>query len=593
MENYDDLESHLRNKYDSVKFLLPALNQIYSFFPSKNSSGLISFRDVFEFISKDITGFKNDESGLKEKNDNNCKIEITEFKKYLCKFNDNFKMINWEYLEVFKNSIMYIYLEKEFIEYEKAILSHLLNEVNDKLESFNFVFIEKETLKVDFISNSLFFIFLYAYDIHHFIDKNVLEYKNVFLVSINNLNLNYFELDNNKNEILKRNFDIHNKYDKYFQFDCINFMQHYHFYVDILDTYNKEICQNKLFEKESIINIVMKNKIIVLVLHRSLSKSKDFDKFKFCISRNDVFYKFHIGGDNVDINYPFNLILNKLGKIKDSIVYSKLIENLGKYSKNNSINSAYLLNSFNKMEYFHDKYLMLDMIKDTVNNYKNLSNKCKIVYTKYKILKSKDNIGFTNNDTRYFKQFISDISFPIIIKYGNNNIDKYHTTIFCRSEENLKELILIDNEDIIMQEYIKSEFVLKLYRINGKTYVFKRKLNPSFLNNLNDNLIHIENRSIEKVFIIKKPENLCYLKDDELENIEINQYEDRSEFNIIASIFEENYKINLFGLDFVYNNDNYYFIDCNFFPGYKELINSISSLIRNHCYIYYKKYNQK
>ncbi len=60
--------------------------------------------------------------------------------------------------------------------------------------------------------------------------------------------------------------------------------------------------------------------------------------------------------------------------------------------------------------------------------------------------------------------------------------------------------------------------------------------------------------------------------------------------NRIGKEFEYESKKNLFGLDFLFNKDSntYCLIDCNYMPGYKELINDFSNILKQHILTYYK-----
>jgi hypothetical protein len=57
----------------------------------------------------------------------------------------------------------------------------------------------------------------------------------------------------------------------------------------------------------------------------------------------------------------------------------------------------------------------------------------------------------------------------------------------------------------------------------------------------------------------------------------------------ISKCFQHFSKTSLFGLDFLYDykNKEYYLIDCNLYPGYKELLHEFNGILTNHiCDLY-------
>jgi len=83
--------------------------------------------------------------------------------------------------------------------------------------------------------------------------------------------------------------------------------------------------------------------------------------------------------------------------------------------------------------------------------------------------------------------------------------------------------------------------------------------------------------------------------------VEFEEFDEFEEFKEIINLnflqkicqeFEYESKKTLFGLDFLYNKDtnNYTVVDCNNFPGYKELKGDFRIYLKKHIINYYKKY---
>jgi len=63
----------------------------------------------------------------------------------------------------------------------------------------------------------------------------------------------------------------------------------------------------------------------------------------------------------------------------------------------------------------------------------------------------------------------------------------------------------------------------------------------------------------------------------------------------IGECFENSSINSLFGLDFIfdYETKTTYLIDCNYYPGYRELVNDIHSMLSDHIIHYWNKHNNE
>ncbi len=60
----------------------------------------------------------------------------------------------------------------------------------------------------------------------------------------------------------------------------------------------------------------------------------------------------------------------------------------------------------------------------------------------------------------------------------------------------------------------------------------------------------------------------------------------------ISRSFQKFSDVSLFGLDFLYDhvNKEYYVIDCNLYPGYKELLHEFNGILTNHIENLYREF---
>ena len=439
---------------------------------------------------------------------------------------ENYSIIKQEFLnEIFKLGNLIILCDCIDNINKLVLILELLfpKEISSKL-----VIIHKCNLNSHISLDHLNFICHYDTLFMSEINKQFKTSKNIIYIQLTNYQLNYFN-SLYYNDITNTTLDVISKHKSFISLSALNFVQHICIYKDMIN------------------NINYNNRLIVLVFQRNLMRKKDFEKIYFYLSDSRVLYKFHIGGDDPLVNSPFHMINSKLGKIDDSIIYKTLLSNI------DSNDTYYNLNSCSKLEDFRNKSKMNEVIAQLVNKQKS------------SIIKH-PNISYIDNST-----------FPIIVKLGGVESKTHHDTYIINSMIELDELKHRFKAEIIMQEYIKSDYIIKGYRICNRNYYFKRQINHKLI----DNNYQISNITINKI--------------DKKLNETVNYYSEVTnypELDNLMNDFEEHTNKNLFGLDFIFNSldNSYYLIDCNFFPGYKELLNNISCLMNEHVLIYYNKY---
>lgn len=440
---------------------------------------------------------------------------------------------------------------------------------------------------------------------------------------------------------------------------------------------NASITKNIITKKQAI-DYLMKDKKEVLVFQRSLQRYKDFNKFYFYISDKKLIHKFHLGGDRAEVNAPFDIILCKLGKINDQTVYKDLIQNINSLNlsvnkdKNNDKKIVYITKC-NELSIFQDRTLMIDNIKHIIKDFrdealnKNITNSPKsnsdqsdhsktssssnydgvIDFPKtislskdhfydyvdfiknedvsLKILDEKINNDINDDTLGKFVNYLEtilkaqDITFPAMIKIGGYDQNKHHDTWIALNTYGIIEYLIkhpLNKRNIlIVQEYIASgNEIIKGYRIAGKDFFYKRKLNlENKINDLLKNNKQEEGQEIDLLgakdeFVYKKlnnnntyhhlnsvSKNLYKIENRSIEELTYEHQDGLRETNldVLMNYFEKKTNINLFGLDFLFDKERnkYYLIDCNFFPGYKELIPEIPNLINEHITKYYSEAN--
>ena len=169
------------------------------------------------------------------------------------------------------------------------------------------------------------------------------------------------------------------------------------------------------------------------------------------------------------------------------------------------------------------------------------------------------------------------------------------------SEEGLMNLFNNDNNNFfnnknnsyIIQERIKhGGIMIKNYNINEESYSFIR---PSLPDNAINNVHFKKNNVIDfyNEMIYKKNDILFENYEEEKVNLFKNKLAQKLEIiNKLSNVFINITKLTLFGLDFLYDEENekFYILEINYFPSYRELGKELHNKFDEHIIRFYNKY---
>ena len=201
-----------------------------------------------------------------------------------------------------------------------------------------------------------------------------------------------------------------------------------------------------------------------------------------------------------------------------------------------------------------------------------------------------------NNIKNIIKE--NNINFPFILK--PNSCERHEMKLII-SEEGLINIFNNKNDNFfnnnknnlyVIQERIKhGGIMIKNYNINEESFSFIRPSLPdNAINNknFNNNFIDFYNEMIYKkndiLFENYDEEKVENFKQKLLEKIEI--------INKLSNIFIKITKLTLFGLDFLYDeeNDKFYILEINYFPSYRELGKELHNKFDEHIIKFYNKF---
>lgn len=551
----------------NLHFYFPLLNQFFSYFPSPSEPAIIDEKTIlhdFQY-SKDALMNSNNYAHI----DLNSLIDLYTLGDFtiICECT-SLKDVYLQILSMLFPQIDFDTKEENRKNSKNSVFLNFVSESNLKNELK-----KNETQKK--------IVLHYKTDILYCLSN---EEPYFLLIQITVLNLNYFHVESFNRTNPFKSIELSTL--EYFPlmsivFTCTNIIQHLEFY--------NHINNGLLSFNHSSISEYSKGKTTVLVLVRSLFRKKDFYKVYFFISKGEVLYKYHIGGNDVHVNRPFHMVNSKMGKIDDRIYYKELLQSVD--TVNSHEESIFLLNSCSDLTIFQDKLKMNSLIFDLLS-----IEKLKFTHFTHSLCFDIDLcLSSELICDQIERQALTCLSFPFILKFGGLNTDDHHKTIIVLSSKGLSQVVKNEIHDsnsidearkgrvnLIIQEYVGSKYVIKAYRINRRTFFVKRKLN--------------QQETIEKVREIgflsinnKKNEE----SKGDISSNDIISSDSQKEIDIIMEVFERKTKKNLFGLDFLLEEpgkERLFLIDCNYFPGYKELKGSISQLMREHCLEYYKEF---
>ncbi len=387
-----------------------------------------------------------------------------------------------------------------------------------------------------------------------------------------------------------------------FMIQCIN-------YLDYINNYEKELKHlegNTLLEK-------IKSKTgcyIVFLIYRFFFKKKEIKRANIFIGNDKIFYNTYVGDYKKNCyDYLNKLYLNNKNQKPDGFIiklssniclkdYPELIEGIIKIRKEHP--EIFFSNNGDNTKIYLNRGLQINMI----DNFTKEFNSDKLVLP-YSIEESYLKIENFEKFQNFLKT--NNIKYPLMLKFSGDKKKYDHLIINIVCEDGLKNFVeffktytLKDNKDkikIVVQKFVNhGGYVIKLYRINDKSYFYYR---PSFP----DSKIEYINKFEEykRGFLeVTTPELITKNYRDFWEKVNgVNEnYKDLVDEKFLSKIgecFEKFSGDSLVGLDFVFDIENgiYYLIDVNQFPGYKELINEMNEIMSEHMVLGIKKTKEK
>lgn len=364
----------------------------------------------------------------------------------------------------------------------------------------------------------------------------------------------------------------------------------------------------------SILNQALKelNPINCLVIYRFLFKSGEIKRAHLFICNDKVNYIAFIGSigqesydEMLDLSInskaKIDCFLGKFSEVQELTRFNKMIKTIEAYCDKNK--QFYCINSLKHLDKFLIREKMISLMRDyckldSVTKLNNGTVAFPLSYSEHLI-----NVYTYNQVTSFMKK--NNLKLPLILKYTGPKLNYNHLLINIITDEGLRNYITFiqsftkgdeDKISVVMQSYVNhGGYVIKLYRINHKSYIFYRPSLPDAKEELVT--IHEEyKRGFYQTFTSALvTDEFCEFWNKVSHNSNVKQMVSEDYLNSLADIFEGYSENNLIGLDFVFDYENkvYYLIDVNCFPGYKELIGEFNELITNHVEYYYNKFKSE
>lgn len=421
--------------------------------------------------------------------------------------------------------------------------------------------------------------------------------KNDLVSSYNTLNINNLNIIRTKGIFF--NFSV------FFVIQMLN-------YCSIIQQISKTLPSNKSNDfalKQAIKEL---KPINCLIIYRYLFKSGEIKRAHLFICNSKVNYIAYIGSTgqssyddllDLSINYKgkIDCFLGKFSEVQELQYFDKMIKSIEAYCDKNK--DLYCINSLKHLDKFLIREKMIVLMQDycKLDSIAKLPNETIAFPLSYS--EQLTSVNTYEDITSYMKK--KNLSLPLILKFTGPKLEYNHLLINIITEEGLKNYIAFihsftqgdkDKISVVMQSYVNhGGYVIKLYRINHKSYIFYRPSLPDAREDLVS--IHEEyKRGFYQTFtsaLVTKEFREFWNKVSH--NIQVNKNVNEDYLNSLADIFEQYTDNNLIGLDFLYDYENkvYYLIDVNCFPGYKELIEEFNDLISNHVEYYYNRFKSK
>ena len=378
-------------------------------------------------------------------------------------------------------------------------------------------------------------------------------------------------------------------------FTATTFFQQKYIYQVILSLINetKEIHSNSILLEEK-----LTNKVKCLTAVKTGRSTKEYKKHMFFLSNEKCIFYPHLGGHDISLNKKFDVLLNRTFHTADFIKYKPLLNNLVDYTSKNR--EVLWIDNFNNIDGFILRDKMVELLTRfiSLNSIKILNAKynAKLEFPTSQFISLKILLNF-NECMSYLKRH--NINLPIILKFQSDEKEVSHQMLLIISENGLKNVSQFakkfnaEKTFCVIQKYANhGGEVFKLYHYNAKSKIFLRPSIPDMMpqyekiyDELSQGYLSFKTSDLSSKRVVE-----MFKKFDRPVNVKnlINEkYLDE-----VSNLFETFVEKTLFGLDFLYDYRNkiYLIIDCNNFPGYKEIEKTFSNDLSEHVNFYYEKH---
>jgi hypothetical protein len=325
------------------------------------------------------------------------------------------------------------------------------------------------------------------------------------------------------------------------------------------------------------------NQLKVVYIFDVKSSSKSYRKRELATSSENILYtpfinKFYGLDDDFILYKDHKVLLQRCPYFyeKDPSCCLKLQEIIEK-------RGMLCIHKFDVLDKCSDRFMMYTFLKKFLDENKNeIKIKLSEPYTLYFEITEEGFDHVYNQIKQKLKENSEFINYPFILKTNSCSVHEMELILneeglvnFLKCEKNLKNIY--KNKKYICQQYLPhGGLMFKNYYINNSSLTVTRPSLPD-----------LEGKTLEmdhfKQGCFKFKNEFLYQKQDPtfwdyLEKTSTSMQVDLSKIDLkeldnVSKLFAEKTNITLFGLDYLYdiNKDEYYLIEINYFPSYREL----------------------
>jgi len=191
------------------------------------------------------------------------------------------------------------------------------------------------------------------------------------------------------------------------------------------------------------------------------------------------------------------------------------------------------------------------------------------------------------------------VHYPVMLKSSGHKPSFEHKMAIILSDRGMHNFCKkMSNQDVkekkfICQNYVNhGGYLLKVYRIKQKNYFYFRPSTPDVDISYEETREDYINGYFDFETELISNSNYLDFWNSHTNNGDIKTSFDQKFIEEITEEFEIYSGNTLFGLDFIFDpiKKTLLLIDCNYFPGYKELAGDISNILSDHVLLYYSKF---